>query len=265
MKEQNIRPQLWLQPSNSGRTGEFIQPVAPYVLTSNEKQQFVDIIRNLKTPTNYVSALQGRIHPDGTLRGLKSHDYHILMQQILPLCLRNLMAKGPRMAIIKLSRVFQKLCSKVVDLRTMDSLKEDVVIALCLLEKEFPPSFFDPMTHLLVHLVEELEICGPVHSRWMYPMERYMKTLKAFVRNKTRPEGGMAEGYALEEALGFCTEYMQEFESTRRRVWDDKEDARVADEVPEGNGKPRKMSSQFRAWAHNYILHNTTCMDDWHR
>lgn len=77
--------------------------------------------------------------------------------------------------------------------------------------------------------------------------------------------GGMAEGYALEESLGFCTEYIQEFESTRRRVWDDKEDARVADEVPEGNGKPRKMSSRFRAWAHNYILNNTTCMEDWHR
>ena len=74
---------------------------------------------------------------------------------------------------------------------------------LCLLEKEFPPSFFDPMTHLLVHLVEELHICGLVHSRWMYPLERYMKSLKGFVRNKARPEGGMAEGYALEEALGW--------------------------------------------------------------
>ena len=59
------------------------------------------------------------------------------------------------------------------------------------------------MTHLLIHLVVELDVCGHVHSRWMYPMEYYMKALKDFVRNKARPEGGMAEGYALEEALAF--------------------------------------------------------------
>jgi hypothetical protein len=32
--------------------------------------------------------------------------------------------------------------------------KNDVAITLVLLEKEFPPYFFDIVTHLLVHLVE---------------------------------------------------------------------------------------------------------------
>ena len=241
------------------------QASCPYVLTIEEKIQFVEIIRNLKTPTNYVSALQKRIHNDGTLRGLKSHDYYVMMQQVLPLCLRNLMAKGPRMAIMKLSHVFRKICSKVVDPTAIETLKEDVTIALCLLEKEFPPSFFDPMTHLLVHLVEELDLCGHVHSRWMYAMERYMKALKGFVRNKARPEGGMAEGYAIQEALGFCTEYMQEFQSTRRRVWDSKEDVGVVDEVPEGNRTPRKMTLQFQGWAHNYVINNAVSVDPWRR
>ncbi len=36
-------------------------------------------------------------------------------------------------------------------------LKNEVVVTLVLLERKFPPSFFDIMTHLLVHLVEELE------------------------------------------------------------------------------------------------------------
>jgi hypothetical protein len=39
----------------------------------------------------------------------------------------------------------------------------------------------------------------------MYPIEHYMKTLKGYVKNKVRPKGNMAEGYGLEEALGFCT------------------------------------------------------------
>ncbi len=45
----------------------------------------------------------------------------------------------------------------------MDDVKHDVVVTPLLLKKEFPP-FFDTMTHLLVHLVEELKICALVHT-----------------------------------------------------------------------------------------------------
>ena len=102
MQETNIRPHLWLQPSER-RSGEFIKPLAPYVMKDEEKIEFIRIITNLRFPSNYVSAFKSRVDSNGTLRGLKSHDYHVLMQQVLPLCLRNLMLRGPRMALIKLS------------------------------------------------------------------------------------------------------------------------------------------------------------------
>jgi hypothetical protein len=65
-----------------------------------------------------------------------------------------------------------------VDPTRIGELKNDVAITLILLEKEFPPSFFDVMTHLLVHLVEKLKLCGPVHMWWMYHVQWYLKTLK---------------------------------------------------------------------------------------
>jgi len=102
----------------------------------------------------------------------------------------------------------------------MESLNAEVALTLCLLEREFPPSFFDPMTHLLVHLVEELQLCGPVQNRWMYPLERYMKYMKSYVQNKARPEGCMATRTAMEVGLGLSTKYILECESTRKRVWD---------------------------------------------
>ncbi len=40
--------------------------------------------------------------------------------------------------------------------------------------------------------------------------------------NKARLEGSMVEGYALEEALGFCTKYIQDFTAMKRQVWDAK-------------------------------------------
>jgi hypothetical protein len=87
-------------------------------------------------------------------------------------------------------------------------------MTLISLKQELPPSFFDIIMHFLVHLVEELEICGLVHTRWMYPIEHYLKTLKGYVFNKEKTKGSMAECHAFEEALAFCTEYLQNFTTT---------------------------------------------------
>jgi hypothetical protein len=93
-----------------------------------------------------------------------------------------------------------------------------VAITLCLLEWELPEAFFDVMTHLCLHVVEELAICDPMHVRWMYPIERALKTFKAYVRNKARHEASMAEGYIYDETIRFVIEYMQEFKHVRCRI-----------------------------------------------
>ncbi|CAL2229917.1 unnamed protein product [Prunus armeniaca] len=99
---------------------------------------------------------------------------------------------------------------KTVDVSKLDKLEEDVVVTLYLLEKYFPPLFFDIMVHLVVHLVREVRPCGPVYFRWMYTFERYMKVLKGYVQNLTRPEGCIAEWYIAEEAVEFCTKHLSD-------------------------------------------------------
>jgi hypothetical protein len=69
----------------------------------------------------------------------------------------------------------------------------------------FPPAFFDIMVHLAVHLPREVELAGPAHYRWMYPIERFMGKLKRFVWNKSHPKGLIAEGYLPIECLTFCS------------------------------------------------------------
>jgi hypothetical protein len=49
--------------------------------------------------------------------------------------------------------------------------------------------------------------------RWMYPIERYLRTLKGYVRNKAHPEGSMAEGYISEECLTFCSRFLQDVDT----------------------------------------------------
>jgi hypothetical protein len=132
-----------------------------------------------------------------------------------------------------------------------------------MLEKEFPPTFLDIMTHLMVHLVEELFICGPVHTRWMYPIKHYMKTLKDFVRTHARPKGSMVEGYAMEETLGYCIEYLTRFELTSKRVWDNKEDPIMNDEIFQGGGLQRTLGEDERVWAHEFVVNNSAQLESW--
>lgn len=174
------------------------------------------------------------------------------------------MHKNVRLAIIKICRVFQKLCEKEIRIVDRDDMMRDVIMATCMLEKEFPPTFLNIMTHLPVHLVQQLFVCGPVHCRWMYPIERYMKTLKDHVRALAHPEGSIAEGYRMEDALGFCTEYMKQYRGTTHRIWDPMEDARMNDEVLScQQHKKRKMSDEVRNYAHAFVLDNAACLIPW--
>jgi hypothetical protein len=88
----------------------------------------------LKTPTSYLFSLKWKVHVDGKLKGLKSHDYHVMMQQILLLCMQDLMVKGCQMVIIQLCHVFMKLCARIVDPIIMEELKNEVAITLVLLD-----------------------------------------------------------------------------------------------------------------------------------
>ena len=115
------------------------------------------------------------------------------------MALRGALDETTRVAVMKVSQVFRRLCAQEIRIDNRDSELTDTVEALCLMEKAFPPTFIDVMSHLLIHLVEELYICGPVYCRWMYPIERYIKSLKAYVRIYARPEASMAEGYTVTE------------------------------------------------------------------
>ena len=259
MQSKNIRPHLWIrrvdEDPNKAR-----MPDAKYVLSKPDREKFLKILKSLKMPRHYCSSLYTKISK-GKLSGLKSHDYHVLLQDILPLCLRNVGDPATTTAIVRLSRIFRKICCKSVDVETREALFLECAETLCLLEKEFPPSFFDIMVHLTIHLVEELFICGPVHVRWMYPYERYFKTLKGFVRNLAKPEGCMAKGYEIEEACGFVGEFVSDDVGTFRRVWDSEEDPVQNDVVLEGNPKRRVLDLLLHRHMHAFVLENADCIE----
>ncbi len=79
-EELGIREEVWLQPPRR-RKDQFYMPHAPFIMTADERKEFVTIVSNIRTPTNYVGSIHKRL-VDGKLQYMKTHDYHVLMQQV---------------------------------------------------------------------------------------------------------------------------------------------------------------------------------------
>lgn len=90
---------------------------------------------------------------------------------------------------IGVSLFFRDICAKTLHKDNLALLEKNIGVVLCNLEKIFPPSFFDVMEHLTIHLAHEARLGGPVQFRWMYVFERQMGHLKNKVKNKARVEG----------------------------------------------------------------------------
>ena len=217
-------------------------------------------------PTGYVSSNIISQTNMNKLRGLKTHDYHFIIENILPIVVNiSTLENELRLEIIRLGLILKRMSLHVLDPLNFDSLRQEVVEVLCLLEREFPPTIFNILMHFLIHLEYELDNCGPVRTRWMYPIERYMKVLKKIVCTREKLEGGMFEGYSMQEAMGFCIEYMKDFKSVNQCVWDGDKDERVVGEVLEGNERHFKLSHEERSVIHAYVLQNTSSFNKWPR
>ncbi|XP_058733815.1 uncharacterized protein LOC131605484 [Vicia villosa] len=70
-----------------------------------------------------------------------------------------------------------------------------------------------------IHLAYEARVGGPVQYRWMYPFERFIRTLKQKVTNQARVEGSICKAYLLEEMSTFASYYYPpDVPSRRTRV-----------------------------------------------
>ena len=163
------RPELELLHRN-GRT---VKPKAIYALGTMQIKEVCSWLKQLKFPDGYASNIARCVNAnEGKISGMKSHDCHVFMQRLLPILFRDMLPKPIWGAISELSQFFKILCSSTFRYQDLETIEQNVIPIVCKLEKIFPPSFFDSMEHLLIHLPYEAKVGGPVQFRWMYPFER---------------------------------------------------------------------------------------------
>jgi hypothetical protein len=193
--------------------GKYTLAPSLHSLDKDQKKMLCTFLQGVRMPDGYASNIKRCVDVNGCkVSGLKSHDYHVILQKLLPLVARHILPQAVVRPLVELSRFFNALCSKELVQTDMDKLSSSIAKTLCKLEMIFPPAFFDIMMHLPVNLAEEDKFGGLVCYRWMYPIERYLRTLKGYVRNKAHPEGLIAEGYILEECMTFCCRFVEDTE-----------------------------------------------------
>ena len=171
-----------------------------------------ECLNSIKVPTGYSSNIKRLLNmKKKKFAHVKSHDCHVLMTQLLPVALRGILPANVRATIIKLCAFLNAISHEAIDPTSLIRLQKDVVQSMVSLEMIFPPSFFNIMMHLLVHLVKEIDILGPIFLHNMFSFERYFAILKKYVCNRAPPEGSIAKGYITEKVIEFCVDYVEEF------------------------------------------------------
>ncbi|KAK1648278.1 hypothetical protein QYE76_066083 [Lolium multiflorum] len=140
--------------------------------------------------------------------GMKSHDCHVLMTQILPVAIRGIMDEHVRDTLFGLCNFFDVITRKSIGVRQLKMLQDEIVVILCELEIYFPPAFCDICVHLLLHVVEDIKQLGPTFLHNMMPFERQNGVMKGYVRNRARPDASMAKGFLTYECISFCQNYL---------------------------------------------------------
>ncbi|XP_074356399.1 uncharacterized protein LOC141696112 [Apium graveolens] len=72
-------------------------PPSSFTLSKKEKKTMLTSLSNMKLPHGHASNIRNCVSLiDMKLYGLKSHDCHILLQQLLPICIRSVLPKNVR-------------------------------------------------------------------------------------------------------------------------------------------------------------------------
>jgi hypothetical protein len=106
------RPNLEMKPPGHGNTWR--KPKANFVLTNPQRREVLEWIKTLMFPDGYAANLSRGVVNLSTMRvlGMKSHDYHIWIERLLPAMVRGYVPENVWLVLVELSYFFRQLCAK---------------------------------------------------------------------------------------------------------------------------------------------------------
>jgi hypothetical protein len=133
-----------------------------FCLKPKERKEVLIWLQNLKFLDGYTTGFMRAMNLEsGKLSGLKSHDYNIFMERLIPAIFRGYLNDDVWKALAELSHFCRQLYAKEIKKEMMEKLEKKMPVLICKLEKIFPQGWFNPMQYLLVHLLYEAKFGGP--------------------------------------------------------------------------------------------------------
>jgi hypothetical protein len=109
------------------------KPHVPFCLKAKERKEVMTWMKNLKFPNGFGAGFRRAINlKTWKLTRLKSHDYHVIMEWLLPNMLR-------WKTLADLSYFYRQLWAKEIKKEMMEKLEKEIPVLLCKLEKIFNP------------------------------------------------------------------------------------------------------------------------------
>ena len=126
--------------------------------------------------------------------------------------------------------------------------KRKIPQLLCEMQKCLPSTFFNAQEHYLIHLVEEIKLCGPIPTRSMWKVERHLNFLKSLVQQRASPKGSMVEGYRVYQTMVYISEYLPKFSSKIHVdcIWDPNSINIFKEEYLTGKGRLSKVRANYK-------------------
>jgi hypothetical protein len=119
----------------TGEDGKTYMRTACHTMSKDDKTQFLRVLKNVRVPNGYASNISQFVKlKDCTITGLKSHDSHVLMQQLLPIAVRRSLPPNVVQTLVEMSAFFMGICSKILTQEDMNRLEKGVCVTLCKME-----------------------------------------------------------------------------------------------------------------------------------
>ncbi|RDX61588.1 hypothetical protein CR513_60165, partial [Mucuna pruriens] len=152
-----------------------LKDIATHALTKSQRVTLCKWVKELKLPNGYASNLGRCVNLNqGKLHGMKSYDYHVFMQQLLPIAFNSL-PKYIWKPHVELSHFFRELTSTILNVEKLTIMEASLIQWI----------IFQFIYDMRLELV-------------------FLHSLKYKVKNKTRVEASICEAYLVDETSTFA-------------------------------------------------------------
>ena len=95
-------------------------------MNASKKDGFLQVLKDVRVPDGYSSNISRCVKlKERKISGMKSHDNHILMQQLFLIAIRGSLPPEMSISLIDLSCFFREICSKVLNVDELGALEKE--------------------------------------------------------------------------------------------------------------------------------------------